>query len=405
MYLLYDNPIVVTRLKLLIVLALVNLNVWSQSSGLRPVDICPLTFVIQGGDRAPEDRCKSDLFRDYELIEGKTARLLTSSRISQVEFSGESIAYQCNCNYGILPEEREVIHCDNGREEASTINFFNNLVVYQWIEPPINSDKNCNTFRSLFRREEPFLAQSNFDIFLPFLDFTFRGRGSLEKALIMGSPWRDSEYFPDNYILDNSIDAFNKLAQVAVEYATCQPELFYSAFPFDLNPGTNASFSSVEEIKQISSPVQLSGLLDPVNGTTADGVSEILVAITATQESQIDSLVLKPEHGSFSFPWGMKSFDFFGNHFYVATYVPPLVFPEEGLPFQSSPQGVVYVDAPFTLYAENADSSKVDKDLTISVVRPPVVLVHGTFDNPKDCWKTGFSDGAVLMETEILIAE
>ncbi len=366
----------------------------TYSQSFRPIDICPNTLIIEKGDT---DCTSSTQIFPANKVAGKTLRLLESSRVVELEMGASQInSYMCNCDYGIIPEEQEEIVCSTGeRYESTTIDYFFDVVNFRWIEPPLNSSTACEVFKNRYGySEEPFFTQTDFDFFSGVLRNSFQGIASSEKAVVMGSPYIDGRYFTKDFLYDQITASFEALENRAVSYDNCESDVQSSISLFDLNPQTyNGNFSSLPEVLGVESPLQLSNVLQKVvNGTTSDGESKILLSVSGTVNTSV-SIELDPKYGSIEFPWGNDIFTFAqGANFYIAVYTPPKIYPEESesLTFQGAEYTNIELD--FTVYQDDAPTGNFSHVLPL--IRPPVVLVHGTYDNPENCWKTGLTESA-----------
>ena len=73
-----------------------------------------------------------------------------------------------------------------------------------------------------------------------------------------------------------------------------------------------------------------------------------------------------------------------GSHYAFALYRPPREYPRLPTPENSRTAEVTVAFTPDSGPAVNP------RRRTFQIVRPPVVLVHGTYDNPTDCWAKPF---------------
>ena len=376
------------------VLLLLKITV-AESQSLTFTDICPRNLIIEKGDR----ECSSPTqIGPREVFAGKELQLTNQSRVVEVEYLAGLQAYECRCDYAIFPENRELIDCSDGEPvETSVVNSFYTTLVYRWIEPPINTETNCSGFRSnLASSPNPTYFAPQFDFFIgSFLNNSFPGIANTEKAVMMASPYSNSRWFSHDYIVENYSFPMDVIANVAVSYETCEPEQPAGVFLVDLNPEfyENGLIGSlidpiitIDDLLNVESPESLEGVISKfVNGTTADGSSKTMVVVSSEGFDEISIQDSGEENGTLEFPWGRGTFEFSGGRFFIAIYTPPNQLPnannhisQEGLAFQT-----LSFDA--RLHREVGDKEVL---INIPLIRPPVILSHGTFDNPENCWKT-----------------
>lgn len=372
-------------------------TVFSQS--LSVTDICPLSIIIEKGDN--ECRSPSQL-GPGEILTGKTLKLTTVSRIERVNFGSflnAREAFQCHCDYALFPEDRELTDCsDESSEEATVPNYFNTVFLYRWIEPPLNEQENCEAFRNEFGyTPEPFFSVAKFDFFTGNLggyQQVVPGIANTEKAVMMMSPYSDSRWFSHDYLRDNYTYPIDLIANVAVSYETCEPEQPAGVFLVDLNPeyyenGISDLFDpieSIEDVLNVATPESLEGRLTKfINGTTADGASKIMVVISSEGFDRISLQNPDNDNGMLEFPWGRQTFTFSGGEYFIGIYTPPDHLPQGNELINQ--EGLAYQVLSFSAEISKAGDEK-EVFINIPVIRPPVILVHGTFDNPDNCWKT-----------------
>ncbi|NNF32917.1 MAG: T9SS type A sorting domain-containing protein [Saprospiraceae bacterium] len=375
-------------------------SIQGQQSSLTVLDICPRKIVVETDDYD----CSSG--RTSERLAGKELVLLNSSkiRIREIDSKGTRV-YECKCDYGIFPEEREVIDCETGDQLPASDNcsegvcapfYFFDLLYFRWIEDNIvSSQDDCDEFKFQYGRTKPGFFKTDFNLATPaFIPTFFEGIGRTDRAVVMVCPWEGTDYFSYDYIKNNYESSMDVIYQNAVSYETCMGVVNPGAFFFDLNPSTydeaifSDDFQTLEDVESVDSPVELSDvLIKSVNGTTADGVSDILISINGYQDGTIDIEELDERYGSIRMPWGNQAFDFSGSPFHVIIYSPPESFPDD-LPKLTTPEGHVYTRVKIKMEAGAPSGEKVDAEFSIPLIRPPIVLVHGTFDKPENCWKT-----------------
>ena len=139
---------------------------------------------------------------------------------------------------------------------------------------------------------------------------------------------------------------------------------------------------------------KLSGLDQGRIGVAADGVSRLLIKLTAPADGAFDAQILgSGDNGELAVVNSGSTCGVDGGHLAFLVYRAPADFglgsglrpPEEKVGPAESRE--VFVKVVFT--PTDTERVPVLEDIVdLQVVRPPVVLVHGLFDNPVDCWMT-----------------
>ncbi|MEL6124168.1 MAG: alpha/beta fold hydrolase, partial [Bacteroidota bacterium] len=172
---------------------------------------------------------------------------------------------------------------------------------------------------------------------------------------------------------------------------------------FDANPQfISLGFLGIAEVDSIE---QLTDVAELVNATTsrrsavtADGVTKVLLSIVTPEPINSVSIDLSSSLGAFTFPWGQSSHEIDEVHRVLAVYTAPEVLPTEN---RNSLEGILSSVIDIKINAQNEDEQPVVFDTQITLLQPPVVLVHGTFDNPENCWNTPLSQSGNSMVTEL----
>ncbi|WP_232107168.1 alpha/beta fold hydrolase [Gimesia alba] len=106
----------------------------------------------------------------------------------------------------------------------------------------------------------------------------------------------------------------------------------------------------------------------------------------------------------------VETVEFEGKHYAFALYAPPADFSKISagkksystiqigerttrMEFRSIP-----VEVSMQEINASTTSQPTKKEFPLILARPPVVLVHGTYDNPKNCWQTKTSRGPALLQ-------
>ena len=170
-------------------------------------------------------------------------------------------------------------------------------------------------------------------------------------------------------------------------------------FTLDANPDfIRTGFlgsGTVENIKEITDVTELLNAVSVGRDAVAtDGISEILLKFPFAEEVKTANWDIDKKFGSIEVPWSSGTHEIDGKHYFFALYRPPDVFPEDEEKIRT--EGIESVKANFSLDATTSDGDQ-EFEFQITLIRPPVVLVHGTFDNPENCWKTSIAPAANTM--------
>lgn len=129
-------------------------------------------------------------------------------------------------------------------------------------------------------------------------------------------------------------------------------------------------------------------------GTTADGVSRLVIRAELTSDERVEFSVGTGENGTVEPLFGGKTLYHEKKHYAFALYTPPTVFtPDTSPPAATfapthSPGkrlgGILeYRDIDVEITGKRSDQKTTHK---LKLARPPVVLVHGLGSNPHECW-------------------
>lgn len=177
-----------------------------------------------------------------------------------------------------------------------------------------------------------------------------------------------------------------------LEIETPQPSNIYR----DANP-LFVKNASVETIRDIDETRDIPTIADRiVEGVVSDGISEIILQIPIDEKAKIEEWKVEEKYGKIENIWSNEPLVIDDQAYVFALYTPPLTFPtddEDDKVELTKNEGIEVAVAPFKVVYKIEDES-FEKETTLNIYRPPVVLVHGTFDNPESCWKTGFSPSA-----------
>ncbi|MDX1408761.1 MAG: hypothetical protein R3330_11525, partial [Saprospiraceae bacterium] len=130
----------------------------------------------------------------------------------------------------------------------------------------------------------------------------------------------------------------------------------------------------------------------------ADGVTEVLVRIEVPEDGRFELMEMSERIET---PWGTDVYEAEADRFYVyLLYTAPETFDPGDGGTGTYMDTVRSYKEPLAIDFINNDEERFSYTASVTVVRPPVVLVHGTFDNPADAWKTKVAD---LPESETML--
>ena len=189
--------------------------------------------------------------------------------------------------------------------------------------------------------------------------------------------------------------AATQLAEPKVREPEPEPEVeqpqIESIEIFDLNP----LFTGGMSLEAMHGPAELLRLVKERRvGVSADGVSHVLLRVVVEKPGEV-VMKLKEGAGSLEMLFSGRTHAEGEKHFAFAHYLPPASFPGKVQARSHDPRlggagrgAVAYREVPVSIrfLPEAWDSVPVEETLRLKLVRPPVVLVHGTFDNPRACW-------------------
>ena len=168
----------------------------------------------------------------------------------------------------------------------------------------------------------------------------------------------------------------------------------YDANPKFINLGFLglARVDSIQEITDVKELAQ--SVLTKRETISADGATKVLVSIPFSEPFNDISIEINKNQGSITYPWGHNTHDIDGHDMGYILYEAPDVLPNEQ---QTISNGIKSVTLSLLVRANNGNDENKELQIEIPLLRPPVVLVHGTFDNPDNCWKTPIKPSANTM--------
>ena len=164
----------------------------------------------------------------------------------------------------------------------------------------------------------------------------------------------------------------------------------------DANPELLTSFLfSIDDVRELT-PEQIVAVDLPRSAIAADGVTEVVLITEYTEfgvtDVTIDGIPLEK-------PWGPNTVEIEDRHYGFAIISAPDVFPgstdsdtdASGLAFEMADVEIAHSGEEITLRTDQ-----------VKIVRPPVILVHGTFSTPQTAWQeTASSPGSKSMEAHL----
>ncbi|MCT4654537.1 MAG: hypothetical protein N4A65_01875 [Cohaesibacter sp.] len=147
-------------------------------------------------------------------------------------------------------------------------------------------------------------------------------------------------------------------------------------------------------------------------GTTADGVSQLLLRLELSGESNVTIALHEEADGRIELLSGLQSRKIGERYYAFALYTPPDVFSSlaEGEEQPKSPlvpprarhkKGPASRDVSLSIRIEGSKTAPIEKNLVLA--RPPVVLVHGLFSDPVQTWANSF-DTELFSQTSMVVA-
>jgi hypothetical protein len=159
----------------------------------------------------------------------------------------------------------------------------------------------------------------------------------------------------------------------------------FDANPIFLSRGTVAEATPQELLQQVRTERL---------GALADQTSQLLMRVELSQPGAVSWLPMLPSDGSLQPLHGSATQAIDGKFFAFCLYTPPAQFdpsnPEDGLIGNDRRIGGSEMREVAVSFAFLPKGGKraLQQQQKFLLVRPPVLLVHGTFDNPTNCWET-----------------
>ncbi len=141
-------------------------------------------------------------------------------------------------------------------------------------------------------------------------------------------------------------------------------------------------------------PQEIADLTTERAAVATDGVSTVLlrIAMGPTGYLELDD----PDEDRFEFPWGDSTYFLNGNNYLFMLYTPKDTFDESANLFSYGDNVDAYnLSFPFRFYTA---TDVRENHFSITHVRPPVVLMHGTYSDPAQAWRTAATGGVSMYD-------
>lgn len=156
--------------------------------------------------------------------------------------------------------------------------------------------------------------------------------------------------------------------------------------------GIYAKLSGPEKISDLQF-VDLLKLKTRRDGVAADGVSQLLFIVRSTEAGRYSSAFeLDNESGKIQFINAGATCSYDGVHMAVGIYTAPQLFGRGSGMRKPTQRSGAFAESKFLklplIFRPSGVAGSVyqSKELALKIVRPPIVLVHGTFDNGGSAW-------------------
>lgn len=174
--------------------------------------------------------------------------------------------------------------------------------------------------------------------------------------------------------------------------ANCSPITEFNLI--DANLAIDDDPVTTGDIRSLSA-TELASLDNERAAVATDGISTVLVRMAVGPTGYMDINDLKEE--GFEFPWGDSSYLIDGKNYLFLLYTPPEEFTSSDEEFLYGGEIAAYNQSyPFQYYS--TDGGVRENHFTITHVRPPVILMHGTYSDPDQTWKTAANGGSTLYD-------
>jgi len=161
--------------------------------------------------------------------------------------------------------------------------------------------------------------------------------------------------------------------------SSANPELF------------NNWLSDVDDVRNVN-PDDIVGADFPREGVAADGVTEVILISEFIEFGVVNYSF---EDMPLERPWGPNTVEVDGRYYGFAIFKAPDVFPGT-IESEKDEHGIAMEEVQINIVHIGKEVS--EETVLIKVVRPPVVLVHGTYSNPEKAWKTASEGGQTMFQ-------
>ena len=353
------------------------------------IELCPQT-IRTTQEFTTKDNCGGITVQYRTVPAGSTLELFRTVRRELGRFNGDQW-YGCFCDYKLPAESNMKFDCETDEPIPNELDqLFTYVLNYFWLDTESDLDENdCNDFISAYG----FGGWTTRSIGPLFDDPSLFG--SREEINVYKDPelnrafaFRNYAHFTFEYLTEQGTPGWEKLARQSVTSDCAIPLTIrtYDANPEFLNTGFLGSDEPVDHITELTDPATaLLSITEDRDRVLADSVSEILVAIPYPEAIETAEWSLPDGHGIIHTPWSTGTVNIEDQDYFLALYQAP-----PDLPGGAATKQIEGIDAAEANIAITFTSSKgaENQSFSLDVLRPPVVLVHGTFDNPENCWQT-----------------
>ncbi|RME67147.1 MAG: hypothetical protein D6782_03075, partial [Alphaproteobacteria bacterium] len=135
----------------------------------------------------------------------------------------------------------------------------------------------------------------------------------------------------------------------------------------------------------------------PRLGVAADGVSQLVLRFNATTAGRFSANLIDPEDGQVFMLNGGKTCETALGHYAFAIYTAPDGFnrPADAIEERMG-RAAARMAGLAVSFVSQATERHLHHAVEIKITRPPVVLIHGLFDNGADAWLTATKGGRSL---------
>ncbi len=145
---------------------------------------------------------------------------------------------------------------------------------------------------------------------------------------------------------------------------------------------------------------RLATVAAPREGAATDGVSRLLVRVEVSGAGRVEVELInaRPENGSLRSLSGTEAVRVGDRYLAFALYTPPSTFGPGSEAEGSWHDEVDFRGVGILARHRRTDGTEAEAGSAIILTRPPLVLVHGTFDNPVAAWRTESDLGPAPVE-------